>query len=119
MAATEDSTLAKLERLLELRDRALHEANEKAIARQRERGKLLARERLEKLLDPGTFVELDERARIEELLEALAREQLAALALARDRLLVRLVERAVPQLEQALELRQRRVLGCRHGETLT
>ncbi|MFN2468960.1 MAG: acyl-CoA carboxylase subunit beta [Gaiellaceae bacterium] len=59
MATTEDSTQAKLERLERLRDQALHEGDEKAIERQRERGKLLARERLEKLLDSGSFVELD------------------------------------------------------------
>ncbi len=32
---------------------------EKAIAKQHERGKLTARERIEKLFDPGTFVEID------------------------------------------------------------
>src|SRR3954469_25583555 len=64
MAATEEnSTSAKLEQMLELRDRALHAGNDKAVARQRERGKLLARERLEKLLDPGSFVELDRYVR--------------------------------------------------------
>jgi propionyl-CoA carboxylase beta chain len=53
------TTAAKLERLQRLRDEALHSGDPKAVARQRERGKLLARERLEKLLDPGSFVELD------------------------------------------------------------
>ena len=43
--------------------RALHSGDERAVARQRERGKLLARERLEKLLDPGSFVELDRYVR--------------------------------------------------------
>ena len=38
-------------------------AREKAVARQRERGKLLARERVEQLLDPGSFVELDRYVR--------------------------------------------------------
>src|SRR6476620_2696639 len=56
---THDTTEAKLEWLRELRDQAEHAGAEKAVARQRERGKLLARERVEKLLDPGTFVELD------------------------------------------------------------
>src|SRR4051794_28897728 len=55
-----DDKLAELERL---REEALHEGNEKAVARQRERGKLLARERLEKLLDPDSFVELDRYVR--------------------------------------------------------
>ena len=35
--------------------------------RQRERGKLLARERLDKLLDPGSFVELDRFVRHREV----------------------------------------------------
>jgi len=43
----EDSTKAKLERLEALREEAGHQGSEKAVARQRERGKLLARERLE------------------------------------------------------------------------
>jgi len=34
-------------------------AGEAAVARQHERGKLTARERVERLLDPGSFVELD------------------------------------------------------------
>ena len=49
--------------LARLRDEALHAGDERAVARQRERGKLLARERLEKLLDPGSFVELDRYVR--------------------------------------------------------
>ncbi len=67
MAATGDrpgeTTAAKLERLAELREEAEHQGDEKSISRQRERGKLLARERLEKLLDPGSFVELDRYVR--------------------------------------------------------
>jgi propionyl-CoA carboxylase beta chain len=62
MAATDDrteSTQDKLEQLNRLRDVALNPATEKAVERQRQQGKLLARERLEKLLDPGSFVELD------------------------------------------------------------
>jgi len=53
---TREEKLAKLERL---RDEALHAGTDRSVARQRERGKLLARERLKKLLDPGSFVELD------------------------------------------------------------
>jgi acetyl-CoA carboxylase carboxyltransferase component len=53
----------RLEQLAELREQALHAGSEKSVARQHERGKLTARERLEKLLDPGTFVELDMLAR--------------------------------------------------------
>jgi propionyl-CoA carboxylase beta chain len=62
MAATDDrteSTQDKLEQLNRLREVALNPATEKAVERQRQQGKLLARERLEKLLDPGSFVELD------------------------------------------------------------
>jgi propionyl-CoA carboxylase beta chain len=58
-APTEPTADEKLSELERLRDEALHPGNERAVARQRERGKLLARERLEKLLDPGSFVELD------------------------------------------------------------
>jgi len=54
-----DTTKAKLEELARLREEALHAGDERSVSRQRERGKLLARERLEKLLDPGSFVELD------------------------------------------------------------
>ncbi len=64
---THDTTEAKLEWLRELRDQAEHAGAEKAVARQRERGKLLARERVEKLLDPGTFVELDRFVRHREV----------------------------------------------------
>jgi propionyl-CoA carboxylase beta chain len=64
---THDTTRAKLEWLRELHDEAAHAGAENAVARQRERGKLLARERVEKLLDPGTFVELDRFARHREV----------------------------------------------------
>jgi propionyl-CoA carboxylase beta chain len=64
MAATEkDSTEQKLEQLRELRNEALHAGTEKAVERRRSEGKLLARERVEKLLDPGSFVELDRYVR--------------------------------------------------------
>ncbi|HKP19817.1 MAG TPA: acyl-CoA carboxylase subunit beta [Gaiellaceae bacterium] len=63
MSTGADSTQAKLARMQALREEALHQATEKAAARQREQGKLLARERLEKLLDPGSFVELDRYVR--------------------------------------------------------
>ena len=58
-----DSTEAKLERLQQLREEALHAGSDKAIERQRQEGKLLARERLVELLDPGSFVELDRYVR--------------------------------------------------------
>src|SRR5256714_707009 len=63
VATTEDSTHGKLERLQALREEALHQASERAVARPREQGKLLARERLPRLLDPGSFVELDRYVR--------------------------------------------------------
>src|SRR4051794_38986206 len=46
-----------------MRADALHAGSERAVERQREQGKLLARERAEKLLDPGSFVELDRYVR--------------------------------------------------------
>jgi acetyl-CoA carboxylase carboxyltransferase component len=55
----EDTTAGKIEGLQHLREEAAHPASEQAVQRQRERGKLTARERIELLLDPGTFVELD------------------------------------------------------------
>ncbi len=63
MSGTHDTTAAKLAWLQELSEAAAHAGNEKAVARQRERGKLLARERIDKLLDPGSFVELDRYVR--------------------------------------------------------
>ncbi len=54
-----DSTGGKLGWLGELREEALHAGSERSVARQREAGKLLARERAERLCDPGSFVELD------------------------------------------------------------
>src|SRR5256712_12751629 len=58
-----DSTASKLDQLRELRDEAEHAGTDQAIERQRQQGKLLARERLVELLDPGSFVELDRYAR--------------------------------------------------------
>jgi propionyl-CoA carboxylase beta chain len=58
-----ETTEAKLRELERLRDEARHAGSGKAVARQREQGKLLARERAEKLLDPGSFVELDRYVR--------------------------------------------------------
>jgi propionyl-CoA carboxylase beta chain len=64
VVATEaESTDAKLRELAELREQALHAGSERAVSRQREQGKLLARERVEKLLDPGSFFELDRYVR--------------------------------------------------------
>ncbi len=53
----------RLEQLDKLREDALSVGTPAAVERQHERGKLTARERLERLLDPGSFVELDMLAR--------------------------------------------------------
>src|SRR5438094_1470415 len=49
----------KLAQLEEIRFEAIHAGSEQAVAKQHERGKYTARERIEKLLDPGSFHELD------------------------------------------------------------
>lgn len=46
-------------KLDEMRERSLQGGGEKRIAAQHERGKLTARERIDLLVDPGTFVEVD------------------------------------------------------------
>ncbi len=50
---------ARLERLEEMNRQAESGGGPRAVARQHDRGKLTARERLDLLLDPGTFRELD------------------------------------------------------------
>jgi propionyl-CoA carboxylase beta chain len=60
---THDTTAEKLQWLAELRGEARHAGSDKAVAKQRDAGKLLARERAEKLCDPGSFVELDRYVR--------------------------------------------------------
>ena len=57
---------------------------------------LLAHPELD-LAVPHVAVELDERARVEQLLDALAREQLALAALPLDRLLAARVERLLAE----------------------
>jgi propionyl-CoA carboxylase beta chain len=49
----------KLAYLRDLREAAVHSASEAAVEKQHAKGKMTARERIEKLLDPGTFEELD------------------------------------------------------------
>jgi propionyl-CoA carboxylase beta chain len=49
----------KLAQLEELRFQAVHSASEEAVEKQHAKGKLTARERVLKLLDPGSFEELD------------------------------------------------------------
>src|SRR5437868_7167275 len=53
----------RLEQLAKLKEEALHAGPEASVRRQHERGKLTARERIDLLLDPGSFVELDMLAR--------------------------------------------------------
>jgi acetyl-CoA carboxylase carboxyltransferase component len=53
----------RLDELAKLKEEALHAGSEAAVRRQHDRGKLTARERIELLLDPGSFVELDMLAR--------------------------------------------------------
>ncbi|HET6482564.1 MAG TPA: acyl-CoA carboxylase subunit beta [Actinoplanes sp.] len=67
MSIRHETTEAKLAWLRELAEEAAHAGTEKAVARQHERGKLLARERLDLLLDPGSFVELDRFVRHREI----------------------------------------------------
>jgi len=52
-------TEARIEQLRRLREEALHAGSERAVARQHEQGKLTARERIDLLLDKGSFQEVD------------------------------------------------------------
>ena len=52
--------LAELDRRI---DEAVHAGSAKAVEKQHAKGKMTARERIEKLFDEGSFVELDELAR--------------------------------------------------------
>src|SRR5919197_6080660 len=49
----------KLAYLREPREEAIHSGSEEAVEKQHAKGKLTARERVEKLVDPGSFEELD------------------------------------------------------------
>jgi acetyl-CoA carboxylase carboxyltransferase component len=53
----------RLEELERRKQEALHAGPDRAVQRQHEKGKMLARERIEYLLDPGSFHELDMLAR--------------------------------------------------------
>ena len=53
----------KLEELRDRRDQAYKAGSPRAVERQHAKGKMLARERIEYLLDPGSFQELDLLAR--------------------------------------------------------
>ena len=56
-------TEARIEELRRFRDEALHAGTQRAVARQHEAGKLTARERIETLLDKGSFHEIDQFVR--------------------------------------------------------
>src|SRR5258705_2577376 len=56
---TPETSEAKAARLKELRDEAVHAGSEAAVEKQHAKGKMTAGERIEKLLDPGSFRELD------------------------------------------------------------
>jgi propionyl-CoA carboxylase beta chain len=62
-----ETTQQKLEWLRELRDEALHAGSGKAVQKRRDEGRLLARERAERLCDPGSFVEVDRYVRHREV----------------------------------------------------
>ncbi|WP_086821158.1 acyl-CoA carboxylase subunit beta [Allokutzneria sp. NRRL B-24872] len=57
------TTAGKLADLYRRNDEAVHAGSARAVEKQHAKGKMTARERIEKLLDPGSFVELDELAR--------------------------------------------------------
>ncbi len=57
------TTAGKLADLERRRREAVHAGSERAVQTQHARGKMTARERIGKLLDPGSFTELDELAR--------------------------------------------------------
>ena len=57
------STEDRIQRLRELRDEALNPSNRRAVDRQHDEGKLTARERIELLVDKGSFQELDRYVR--------------------------------------------------------
>lgn len=52
-------TEERIEQLRRLREEALHAGSQRAVDRQHEQGKLTARERIELLLDKGSFQEVD------------------------------------------------------------
>src|SRR3954469_11171057 len=60
---SEHSMTERLDDLAKRKEEALHAGSERAIERQHSRGKMTARERVEYLLDEGSFQELDMLAR--------------------------------------------------------
>src|SRR5215203_4279931 len=60
---TEHPLRERLDELSKRKEQALHAGSERSVERQHAKGKLLARERIEYLLDPDSFHELDMLAR--------------------------------------------------------
>ncbi|MCH1436147.1 MAG: methylmalonyl-CoA carboxyltransferase, partial [Acidimicrobiales bacterium] len=59
----DSSMQAKLDDLRARKESALHAGSERSVQRQHDKGKMLARERIDYLLDEGSFHELDMLAR--------------------------------------------------------
>src|SRR6478672_7402844 len=57
------TTAGKIAILQQRREEAIHAGSARAVERQHAKGKMTARERIGRLLDPGSFTELDELAR--------------------------------------------------------
>src|SRR5215468_9032517 len=57
------TTAGKIAILQRRRDEAIHAGSARAVERQHAKGKMTARERVDRLLDPGSFTELDQVAR--------------------------------------------------------
>ena len=63
VAAGPHTTAGKLADLQRRQDEAAHPGSARAVERQHAKGKMTARERVERLLDPGSFTEFDALAR--------------------------------------------------------
>ncbi|HUY46563.1 MAG TPA: acyl-CoA carboxylase subunit beta [Streptosporangiaceae bacterium] len=61
--AAPHTTAGKIADLQRRRDEAIHAGSQRAVERQHAKGKMTARERIERLLDPGSFTDFDELAR--------------------------------------------------------
>jgi propionyl-CoA carboxylase beta chain len=57
------TTAGKIEDLREKIDEAIHAGSARAVEKQHAKGKYTARERIEMLVDPDSFTEIDEFAR--------------------------------------------------------
>jgi propionyl-CoA carboxylase beta chain len=57
------TTAGKIADLARRRDEAIHAGAAQSVEKQHKQGKLTARERVDRLLDPGSFIEFDQLAR--------------------------------------------------------